>query len=308
MGDAMGDSAIGALISRYNNWGRWGDDDELGTLNFVTNDVVRRGAAAILSGERITCGRVLSPSNGEDNPNPVLHHMTQSGEAAEATGMSSSSDWLGVECHGFAVSHLDAPCHLFWDGYMYNGHPAGSVHTRIGATRGSVDVAKLGIISRGVLFDVPSFRADEWLEPGQVIEPEDLELFETESGVRVSSGDVLLVRTGRDARFAAKGRGSFINDGFAGLSGDCVAWLAEREVSALGGDGANDVVIPGRENKMPVHAAGIVGLGLWLLDNLNLESLATACLNRQTYDFQFCVAPLRIKNGTGSPVNPIAIV
>lgn len=297
------------MIAAHGNWGRWGEEDQLGTLNLISDEAVVRGARSVLSGVRVSCGRVLSPTLRPDNPSPVLHHMTVSGESAASEGLGSSSDWIGLEFHGFATSHLDAPSHLFFDGQMYNGRPASLVKTASGAHAGSVELAMNGIVSRGVLLDVPLVLDEPWLEPGWSITAEVLEQCEQRLGVRVEPGDVLLVRTGRDARLRTGGPNVSIDDGFAGLDGDCVPWLADRDVAALGGDGANDVFLPsGHESPLPVHAAGIVGLGLWLFDNLYLDDLAEACAKADRWTFQFTAGPLRIKRGTGSPVNPIAVL
>ncbi len=309
MTNTKNDERVRELIAAHNNWGRWGDDDELGTLNFITDEVVMRGAQAVRRGKRVSCGRVLSPSHRDDNPRPVLHLMTASGEGAATDGMAASSDYLGLEFHGYAMSHLDAPSHLFWDGQMYNGRPSSVVKTATGAHFGSVDVARRGIVTRGILLDMPRLTGEEWLEPGRGISPEELVQCEQSESVEVRSGDALLVRVGRDARAAKLGTASSFADGIAGLSAECIPWLAKREVAALAGDGANDVVGTGRgDHPMPVHSAGIVGLGLWLLDNLYLDDLAHECAASGHWDFQICITPLRIKNGTGSPVNPIAVL
>ena len=309
MSETEMDAVIRGLIAEHRNWGRWGADDELGTMNLITPDAVLRGVAAVRSGERVSLGRVLSPKHGDDNPNPVLHFMTHAGEGATDEGMSSSSDWIGLEFHGYAMSHLDAPSHLFFDGRMYNDRPASVVKTSTGAHFGSVDAARHGISTRGVLLDLPVVLGKPWLTPGHAVGPEVLERAEFELGVRAESGDALLVRTGRDARRQENGPANLMAGGFAGLSAACVPWLAARDIAVLASDAVSDAMQPGPgPHPMPVHAAGIVGLGLWLLDNLYLEDLSAACTARGAWDFQLSVAPLRIKNGTGSPVNPIVVL
>ena len=296
------------FIATKSNWGRWGDDDELGTLNLIDAQAGMRGANAVTRGVRLSCGRTLSPKQSPDNPNPVLHHMTHSGESSPSEGMSSASDWLGLEFHGYAMSHLDAPSHMFWDGVMYNGRPAASVRTATGAHFGSVEVASAGAVTRAVLFDLPRVLDVDYLEPGTAVGPDVLERAEHMSGVQLEPGDALLIRTGRDARRAALGSMDVGRCGFAGLAGECVEWLGVRDVAVLGSDAVSDAVPEGEGSiDLPVHAAGIVGLGLWLLDNLYLEELAAACADDGDNRCQLAVAPLRIKNGTGSPVNPIAL-
>ena len=296
------------FIATKSNWGRWGDDDELGTLNLIDAQACLRGAKAVTRGVPLSCGRTLSPKHSLDNPNPVLHHMTHSGESSVSDGMSSASDWLGLEFHGYAMSHLDAPSHMFWDGVMYNGRPASSVRTATGAHFGSVEAASAGAVTRAVVFDLPRLLGVDYLEPGTAVGSDVLDDAEQLARLRIEPGDALLIRTGRDARRAALGSMDVERSGFAGLGAACVEWLGERDVAMLGSDAVSDAVSEGGgSTELPVHAAGIVGLGLWLLDNLYLEELAAACAEAGDMTCQLAVAPLRIKNGTGSPVNPIAL-
>jgi kynurenine formamidase len=167
---------------------------------------------------------------------------------------------------------------------------------------------KDGIASRGVLLDIPLTRGVDWLEPGDPISIEDLKAAEKLHDVRVEEGDILMVATGRHARREAKGDWNAIEEGLAGLHPECVPWLHERRVAAIGSDGISDVV-PGLGITgwfVPVHQMGIAGIGLHLLDNLDLRALSQACIERKRHAFFFVVAPLRVKGGTGSPVNPIA--
>jgi kynurenine formamidase len=206
-----------------------------------------------------------------------------------------------------ATSHIDALCHVFVDGQMYNGFSKDEVKST-GARRGSIMCARDGITSRGVLLDVPRALEVDWLEPGAAITVDQLERAEALQGVRVEEGDVLLVGTGRDARRAAHGPWSPFEVGLAGLHAECVPWLHERGVAALGGDGVSDPLPgPGIEGwVMPVHQCGLVAMGLHLLDNLRLDALAEACARHERWAFQLTIAPLRVDRGTGSPVNPIA--
>jgi kynurenine formamidase len=208
-----------------------------------------------------------------------------------------------------ATSHIDALCHVFVDGRMYNGFSKAEVKST-GARRGSIMCARDGIVSRGVLLDVPRTLGVPWLEPGTAIGIEDLERTEAAQGVRVSEGDILLVGTGRDARREKHGPWSPGEVGLAGLHPECVAWLHARGVAVLGSDGVSDVLpalgIP--DWFMPIHQCTLVALGVHLLDNLRLDRLAEACARSGRWAFQFTVAPLRVDKATGSPVNPIAVL
>jgi kynurenine formamidase len=293
------------------NWGRWGPEDERGALNYLTPE--RRAAAArgVRDGVVVSCARELMTQPGVDNPSPAQHMMLMAGDARDGAGvpgLEASMDYLGVACHGMAVSHIDALCHVFVAGRMYNGFSAAEVRST-GARRNSIMAARDGIVGRGVLLDVPRLRGVDWLEPGEAIGPDELERAERAQGVRVEEGDVLLVATGRDARRAAQGPWEIAKHGLAGLHPRCIPWLHERRIAVLGSDGVSDPLpgagVPGWP--IPVHQCGLVAMGLHLLDNLRLDRLAAACAERGRYSFLFSVAPLRAEGATGSPVNPLAV-
>jgi kynurenine formamidase len=224
------------------------------------------------------------------------------------TTLQVSLDFVGVSFHGMAVSHIDALCHVFVDGEMYNGYPAADV-TSLGAKRNSIKAAFGGIVGRGVLLDIPRLRGVEWLEPGDAIAPAELDAACEAQRVMVETGDILLVSTGRDARRAAHGPWEPNTEGIAGLHPECIPWLIERDLSVLGSDGVSDV-LPANHHRwpMPLHMCLLVGMGVHLLDNLQLGRLAAACAERARWQFQFVVSPLQIGGGTGSPVNPVAIL
>jgi kynurenine formamidase len=293
------------LFEATKRWGRWGDDDERGALNLLTPERVARAATLVRDGLTVPCGRRLATGPAVDNPSPAMHLMVQAGDvAAGSKGFQWSGDFVGVAMHGNSVSHLDALCHVFVDGQMYNGAPATDV-TSIGARRSSIEVAETGIVGRGVLLDIPRSRGLDWLEPGDAITPDELDA----TGIDVEQGDIVLVHTGRDRRRDAVGPWNTYTDGLAGLSPECARWLHDKDPSVLGSDGVSDVM-PGPDPEWPIaiHMCAIVGMGIHLLDNLRLDLLADACAERNRWEFLFVVAPLQIGGGTGSPVNPIAIL
>jgi kynurenine formamidase len=303
------DPQVDKLLSSLSNWGRWGEDDQLGTLNHITPESRLAALRAVQTGETVSCSRDISPRHSKENPSPLLHHMIVSGEAAPDEGLGIAADWLGLAFHGYSVTHLDSLSHLFWNKRSYNGRPASDVSTVSGAATGSVEVARHGVVTRGVLLDLAGARGEEWLEPGEALTPADLERAEQEQGVTVGAGDVLLVRTGRDARRAAKGPVHPDHEGAPGLHYSCLPYLHERQIAVLGSDAANDVLpshVSGFE--MPVHTVGIVAMGLWLLDNAYLEDLGRRCRERASWEFLVALAPLLLKRSTGSPVNPIAVL
>ncbi len=299
------------IFEATKNWGRWGADDERGALNLITPARRLAAAACVRSGLLVSCARELPVHPAPDNPSPALHMMIQGGDDCLVPGFDfeSTSDFVGVAFHGMATSHLDALCHVLVKGRMYNGFEAAFVKST-GARRGSVMACADGIVSRGVLLDIPRLRGEAWLEPGTVVTREDLEAAERQQSVQTEEGDVLLVATGRDARREAHGAWHPLKVGLAGLHPECLPWLHERGVAVLGSDGISDILpplgIPGWP--MPIHQVAIAGMGVHLLDNLRLDRLSRACADQEQWAFQLTAAPLRVEGGTGSPLNPIAML
>jgi kynurenine formamidase len=283
------------------NWGRFGEADQLGTLNLITREKRVAAAALVRSGRTVSCARSLPTQPAPENPSPVQHHMI--GTATEGWG----GDYFAIAPHGFATSHIDALCHIFHEGQLYNGYPAEKI-TAHGALALAVHELRDGVVSRGVLLDVAGARGGSYLEPATPIFPEDLEAAERVAQLRVEPGDVLLVHTGRWIRREARGPWRPQQDGMAGLDASCLPWLSERGVAALGCDGISDVIpsrVPGVG--MPIHTVAIVAMGLHLLDNLDLGALALVCREEQRWQFLLTIAPLVLFRGTASPVNPIAV-
>ncbi len=298
--ERIGPGQVRRWHRELSNWGRWGDDDQLGCLNHLTPERVRAAAAGVRSGRTVSCARPLPTEPGPENPNPVAHHMI--GTASEGWG----ADYIAVAPHGYATSHIDGLCHIFDEGRMYNGYPAEAV-TAHGATELGIQHWAAGIVGRGVLLDIPRLRGVPWLDAGEAVTVADLEAEESRAGVEVGPGDILLVRTGRWAERAERG-GWDPHERLAGLHGSCLPWLHERRISLLGSDGVSDVVPSGcDEFRLPIHSVGIVAMGLPLLDNLDLEALAEVAVEQDRHDFLLTVAPLVIEGGTASPVNPVAV-
>ena len=289
-----------AFHKTLSNWGRFGPRDQLGTLNLITAEKRAAAARLVRSGRTVSASRPLPTQPSLENPNPVAHHMT--GTATEGWG----GDYFAIASHGYATSHIDALCHIFHEGKLYNGYPIETV-TAHGALELGIHELRDGIVSRGVLLDLPRARGVPYLANGEPIFPEDLERAEHAAGLRVEPGDILLVRTGRWALREATGPWD-PRLSLAGLDASCLPWLHERGVAALGSDGVSDVVpsrVPGVS--LPIHTVAIVALGLHLIDNLELEPLAKACESEQRWEFLLTLAPLVLFRGTASPVNPIAL-
>lgn len=300
-----------SLFESVKNWGRWGADDEIGALNLITADKRRDAVATVRIGETVSCARELPVEPSIENPRPAMHMMTRGGDdcVVPGLGMESTADFVGVAFHGMATSHIDALCHVFVDGRMYNGFPASDVRST-GAVHGSIMAAGDGIVGRGVFLDICRLRGVESLDPGAAIAVDELEAAESDQGVTVGEGDILLIGTGRDVRRARSGPWHPFADGLAGLHPECIEWLRARDIAVLGSDGVSDV-LPGRHPEgwvMPIHQCAIVAMGVHLLDNLRLDRLAEACARHQQWTFLFMVGPLRVVGGTGSPANPIAVL
>ena len=205
------------------------------------------------------------------------------------------------------MTHVDSLSHFFWEGKTYNGFPAHMVSTSMGATFGSVEEAKTGMITRGVLVDVPMVRNIDWVERGEGVMRDDILAAEERCGFKVEEGDILLVRTGNYRKRLEQGPVSGTEPKTA-CQVACAPWFKERGIAMLGTDTSNDVR-PSHYATItsPLHTMCLVTLGLWLIDNANLEQLAEACQQRNRYEFMLTLAPLRLRNVTGSPVNPIAL-
>ena len=291
------------LMQDISNWGRWGKDDELGTLNLVTPD--KRLAAAKLVVEGVTVSLALELNKTQDalNANPFEHTLTR----AEFGGHKVAGDKYSVDYHGFAHSHMDGLPHFAHKGKFYNGVPYETAHADGAERLGIHNAGVHGVFSRGVLVDLPRMLGLDFLKPGTAITVADLEAWEKHSGVTIASGDILLVRTGRWAKVKQDGQFDFLATA-AGMHASVASWLKARDVAVIGSDGVSDVMPSGVEGLVnPLHELVLAGLGMPILDNLDLEAVAEKAHNSKRATFLFVGAPLRVRGGTGSPLNPLAV-
>jgi kynurenine formamidase len=297
-----------ALFEAVSNWGRWGTDDERGALNYLTADRIVAAVRLVRTGEALSLGLPLNTRLGIDNPVPADHHMTMLGDEDIGSGtLRFAKDYVGADYHNAPHSHIDALCHVAFDGALYNGKSTATL-TREGATADDIGVLRNGLVGRGVLLDVPRLRGVPWIEPGEHIFPDELESCERKQEVQVEVGDILLVRTGQARRHAELGP-SDADSRKAGLHSTCAAFLAERRIAALGSDGNSDTTPSTTEGMdFPIHALTLNAMGVHLLDYLQFEGLLAACERAARWEFLFVAAPLRVVGGTGSPLNPIAIL
>ena len=300
--DRLSSKDIDRWMSELSNWGRWGEDDELGALNLITPEKSQRAATLVKEGFSVSLARDADKDEAIDNPSPFRHVMTMTGMDSDA---QYCVDTYSVSYHGYAHTHLDALCHMFWKGKMYNGYPQQEV-TEKGARRLDIQKLKKGIFTRGILFDIPRLKGVRYLEPGTPIYPEDLEAWEKKAGVKASSGDAVFIRTGRWTRRADLGLWDVIERS-AGLHASCARWLKERDIVLLGSDAASDVhpsLVEGITH--PIHQLVLIAMGVPILDSCDLEALGEAAASRQRWEFLLTAAPIPVKGGTGSPMNPIA--
>ena len=295
------------------NWNRWGSEDELGTLNYITDDVRREAISAARHGVAVSCAWEIGATPRPDGkPN---HFMLVTGEGLTSPDpdrhVHVASDLLEIAIHGHSVTHLDALSHFFWDARMYNGRSAQKVTTERGAIELGIETVRDGIVTRGVLIDVAGLRGVPHLEPGEAVTPADLEEAEKRQGIQIRSGDALLLHTGFGVyRLESNQNAEIGGASWPGWHAACLPWLHRREVALLGNEAANEAMPNpyGALSRYPIHSIGLPAMGLWLLDNLNLGRLVEECRARQQWDFLFTVAPLLIRGATGSPVNPLALL
>jgi kynurenine formamidase len=307
MGNKLDASEVKALFDQLSNWGRWGSEDQRGALNFITHQKRLEAAHLMQTGQAISLALPLPTAPGIDNPNPVTHLAYQMGTEPHST-YHQSMDYFAISPHGMATTHLDALCHVFWRNKMYNGFDAAEVRAD-GAHRCGVEVMRDGVMTRGVLLDIPAVRGVRWLEPGDPILPDELDAAQKLHRVEVRDGDMLFVRTGRTLKRRTEGPWDIMRQGMAGLDASCLPWLFEHKIAILGSDGISDVAPSGyRETPFPIHAVAIVAMGVHLIDNADLEALAEACAKLGRYEFLFVLAPLVLERGTASPVNPLAFL
>lgn len=295
------ESEIERLFEELNNAGRWGPEDELGTLNFISPAKRVAAASQVRTGRALSIARDLDTRQSANNPSPVRHTMCY--QAHEPIG---AVDEIELGMHGFALTHLDAIAHVYRGQDVYNGRKAGVVATPGGLTYCDILAQKDGIFTRGVLLDIAGARGVPWLAPDQGVFAADLDAAEKRQRIRVESGDAIFVYTGLQKREVTEGPESLGQR--VGIMPDAIRWMHEREIAVYSGDCVDAFPNPySLRYAIYFHAIALAAMGLILLDIPALEPLVKLCEELGRSDFLVTMAPLRIKGGTGSPVNPIAI-
>ena len=298
---------IERLMEELSNWGRWGPDDQLGAANLITPGKRLEALALATEGITVSLAHPVLKEAADDVLQPFGHSMLGVPDPSGAPQFFGGvGDNYNVSYHGYSQSHLDSLCHILSDGKMYNGVSQDTI-TEAGCGNASIFNLQAGIVTRGVLFDIPRLRGVPYLEPGTPIYADDLDAWEEMAGLTVRPGDVIFVRTGRWARRAAVGPWN-ITESVAGLHASTMPWVKSRDISFIGSDAVLDVVPSGVEGiGQPVHLLTIVAMGIDVFDNQDLEALAetAAALNR--WEFTLVAAPLAVEGGTGSPINALAV-
>lgn len=317
-----GIETVRELADRYSNWGRWGADDELGTLNHIRASDVVAASRLVRSGRTISLAIPVDEtgpqSGGFGRFNPI-HLMIRDGNAA-ATGTVVRDFYGGRDRYIRGTDDLlimplqsgtqwDALAHIVFDGRIYNGYPATDVGSK-GAIRNDIAKARDRIVGRGVLLDIPRSMGRPWLDPGEAIHIEHLEACARAQDVTVGRGDIVLIRTGQMAECRAAGTwGTYAGGAAPGLALDTVGWIHDRDLAAVATDTWGMEVLPNETPDVfqPLHIVLIVHMGLLVGEIFDLEALADDCAADGRYEFLFTAPPLPITGGVGSPVNPLAI-
>ena len=304
----MGDHELSAaefraLYQRVKHMSQQGPADRRGALNNTSPTDVVAAASGVWRGHAVSLAAPVESQVALDNPDPVVHQMTHTGTSSvPAAGLSFAMDRIAMNIHGNTDSHIDALCHVIYDGTLYNDIRAGAV-TATGATELSIEEAGGGIVGRGVLLDIPRVRRVPWLDPGDHVTADDLIAAEAAQEVRIEPGDLLFIRVGHRSRRTALGPWDVAN-ARAGLHPAALELLAERRIAVLGSDGNNDTAPSAAEGvDFPVHVLAVNAMGLHLLDWLKFEDLVAACEELNRWSFFCVIAPLRLRAGTETVSN-----
>lgn len=302
----MARATFDALLTSVNNAGHWGDQDERGTLNLITRDVRRAASSEVQTGITVSLAREMVHGEPAGGFGPITVDLTTLSDSILGPSDGSvvwAAERQSLFYHGWSYTHIDALTHMAYFGRGYNNAP--STHAPpVGQTRTSVAAMRDGIVARGVLIDLPALKGVPYVAPGGAITAADFEAWEERTGLRVRPGDIVLVRSGRwsAAASAASVAGS------AGIHPSVAAWLHARGVAALGDEGGTDTsptAVTGINS--PLHVLALVGMGMPLIENLDLERLASEAATQSRWTFLLVIAPLNVRGATGSAINPIAI-
>lgn len=307
---------VKALADKYKNWGRWGDDDQLGTLNYITPQKIVDASGLVTQGKVLSLAIPFDdngPQTGSFGRFNPIHFMLQDGGDVSIGAQdhlpniqyTDDAVTMPLQC----ATQWDALAHILYRGKMYNGYDAHHVNST-GAKKNGMENAKDKIVSRGVLLDIPRYKGKQWLDPGEAVYPEDLDGAAAMGKVSVGTGDIVLVRTGQIGQVRADGSwGEYSGGSAPGLGVDCAHWICEHEIAGYATDTWGTEVIPNETPDIfqPLHMILIVHAGVLVGEIFDLEGLAEDCASDGVYEFLFVAPPLPITGAVGSPINPQAI-
>lgn len=298
-----------AYTKRFTNWGRWGKEDQFGTLNFINEATRRKAVGLVKKGTTISCGRALDTKTADDNPYPVKYDINkpeQSRSWAEGK-ISVAVDSFWSYLHGFVPTHIDALSHVHTnDGKMYNGHPISDIKST-GALHDSIDIWKDGIISRGVYFDIPKLRNVRCITPDKPVQGWELEDYATKYRIVLQPGDIIIVDCGREKYYEDFPDASRKQGEKPGLDPSVLEFFYKNNSAVLGSDFDEAKFSSVYNCTIPLHAIANPYMGLPTLWNLDLNRLRDKCAELNRNEFLFVINPLIIPGGTSSLVNPVAI-
>lgn len=294
------DAELRALFERCSNRGRWGDDDERGTLNLIDEAVRRRAATLVREGVAVPLGRPLPVTGSTVAPHPVVLRLL------EPPADSTAIDSVAITPHDPQLTHIDSLGHAFHAGGGYNGLSRGEVVGSAALNRFSVAAARDGFFCRGVLLDVAGARDVPYLGAGEFVTVADLEAAEKRGNVRLGPSDALVVHAGRAERLSAQQLPDRPAPR-AGLHASVLPWLHDRDISVFLGDCTERLPPLPTAVPLPLHQVGIVAMGLWLIDAALTSELVAACERLGRYEFLFCCTVPELPGATGFPVNPVCL-
>ena len=286
-------------MSELSNWGRWGKDDQRGTLNLMTPAVRKEALKLVREGVSVSLAHTIEKDPAPDNPRPL-------GQAMTLDTAGHAMDLYTIWYHGSVITHIDSLCHYSFQGKIYNGFDRSNIKEGPGCPQNGVENQKNGMMTRGILVDMPLMKNVPYLEPGTAVTAADLEAWEKFAGLKIHAGDALFLRTGRWAQRAQKGPWN-VAASAAGFHASVLPWLKQRDVALLGNDAVTDVQPSGVDGSpRPIHQVAIVAMGLPLVDVMDLEAIAKEASARKRWEFLLTAAPVPVLGGTGFPLNPIA--
>ena len=297
---------IAGYLKNGRNWGRWPDNPEAGAVNLITAEKRVQAAGLVRTGRVVSLSRPLPLDPAPNNPTPVHYYLKKTDfPEGDGGGGGGVVDFIGISYHGPSTTHIDALCHTWDEDGLWEGRDPDVEITTGGAAWGSVDAWSDGIVTRGVLLDVPAHRGKRYVALDEPVHGDELEAIVAAQGVQLEPGDAVAVYCGREAYEDDTGTPWSSGEARPGLHPSCLPFIRDHDVAVLLWD-MTDVGPREHGAALTVHGA-IFAYGVALVDSAKLGPLAAVCAEEGRHDFMLTISPLIIRGGTGSPVNPIAV-